>query len=698
MATQINLNICGDDHTSIAEVTLVGRTLTITMKDGTRHTVELPADKFLNTGRIHAGKLELTMSDGRNVEVDLQDIYDRLKPTVRSVALEGRTLTVTMTNDQTHTVTLPDDDRGVVKGVLAGSELQLQDAGDHTLSTVDLSSLIPAATADRFLKAVEYVKRNKQLKFTTGTSKTDTTDDESFTVNVADLLPVVAGTGLTGDGTTDTPLAVDLPTLVDNATIKVEGGKLKAEIPPQQGGLDCAAISQLPQKPWSRGTHVLAQDVDGQCFRLQAMDDIFTDVGVAMNANRVAGLTTDEFLITLTVTNSGVNPAPRTVLNLTRPSAPGYTVGQIQRSSHNAGTVNELNPNSWEILNLGAGGSVVLRIPVTGTDNGVYQFGAQVVVDGVDTNKLNNNASIALSIATPADPNINPSVDCPLITATDIATGKRLLVGSPAQQVTDGKVYVGFNAEKDRINMYMADDSLQGKRITLTGAKTVAVWSTKYQVTGPSTETDDVFVNTGGRRTSLIGRSFATFGAITMDSGVIEPSTGFITVGTGGYSFDPDTGELVINADVTTAVILARPQGNNCQWQLIRIAASSAMPAACTVNSPDGIQSRYGKMYRIRPVPATTLAVTGAITHLASGNAHSIAQDLYPTAIINHKKGTTKSYTLNASCDNYFNGHRTQGNVKIEPTNNRTSVVTVNANATASDNVKFKRIEVNIVD
>lgn len=89
--------------------------------------------------------------------------------------------------------------------VLSGSTLVLERV-DGTMYEVPLSSLVPAAKADQFLKKVEYNSTTQKLVFTVGNDlNTDTTKLE---VSVADLLPVVTGVGLQGNGTSSNPVRI----------------------------------------------------------------------------------------------------------------------------------------------------------------------------------------------------------------------------------------------------------------------------------------------------------------------------------------------------------------------------------------------------------------------------------------------------------------------------------------------------------
>jgi hypothetical protein len=103
----------------------------------------------------------------------------------------------------------PLKDAGISSGALVGSNLELTKA-DGTKITVAMSDLVPAAKADKFLKAVSYDSANKKLVFKIGNDQTDAED--TVEVSVSDLLPVVVGAGLEGDGTSANPIKLKTPT------------------------------------------------------------------------------------------------------------------------------------------------------------------------------------------------------------------------------------------------------------------------------------------------------------------------------------------------------------------------------------------------------------------------------------------------------------------------------------------------------
>lgn len=95
---------------------------------------------------------------------------------------------------------------GLKNAELVGTELKLT-KGDDTEVKVDLASLIPAAKADHFLKAVSFEATTNELVFTVGAKDTEEGQTVSR-VNVGDLVPVTVGNGLEGNGTAANPVKI----------------------------------------------------------------------------------------------------------------------------------------------------------------------------------------------------------------------------------------------------------------------------------------------------------------------------------------------------------------------------------------------------------------------------------------------------------------------------------------------------------
>lgn len=115
--------------------------------------------------------------------------------------------------------------KGVTDVTLTGPNL-IVTLQDGTSYTTPLSSLIPAAKADIFLKSV--ARNGENLVFTTGAAGV-TNADQTITVAIGDLLKTKAGDGLQGEGTTASPMSIKIDSTSSPAlTAGANGLKLDA--------------------------------------------------------------------------------------------------------------------------------------------------------------------------------------------------------------------------------------------------------------------------------------------------------------------------------------------------------------------------------------------------------------------------------------------------------------------------------------
>ena len=188
--------------------------------------------------------IRVTLGNDQSKDIDLSKLYTA-PVALKSVARNGTTLTFTDTAGNAHTVELdavPEVPVAYKDAKLNGSTLRFTDTAGAT-HDVNLASLIPASKADRFLSGVSYDKKTNTLMFRTSA---DGEADTTFEVNVSDLLPVAAGTGLQGDGTAASPLRLDVANLAggglvagagtlnvnyDPTTMELKNGKLAAKQP-----------------------------------------------------------------------------------------------------------------------------------------------------------------------------------------------------------------------------------------------------------------------------------------------------------------------------------------------------------------------------------------------------------------------------------------------------------------------------------
>ena len=134
---------------------------------------------------------------------------------------------------------------GVTGLTLQGTVLSVQTSdGDKT---VDLAPMLPQIAADAFLKNVQ--RQGNQIVFTVGI-KDDTSQDTTFSIDIADLAPVqadgitIVGNGANGDNLR-VQLSQDTPTHGNNLLKQAGGGLYVSET----DITDLIAANATPKEP-----------------------------------------------------------------------------------------------------------------------------------------------------------------------------------------------------------------------------------------------------------------------------------------------------------------------------------------------------------------------------------------------------------------------------------------------------------------
>ena len=506
----------------------------------------------------------------------------------------------------------PLKDADIVSGSIIGSNLELNKV-DGNKVLIPVGNLVPAVKADKFLKGVTYNEVSKKLVFTVGNDTDNTT--QTYEVSVADLLPIVVGNGLEGNGTTTNPakvkissnggLKVDstgisidknqLSNYVDGSTIIVNSeGKLQGSA--QSSGLDCEAIEQLPIKPWKKDTVVLAKQ-DGQCIRLKPNGDIFTDIVAELASSKhsieLPKNQTETVNLVATVTNAGTNPTGEVFVTLTKPQLGTYQLGTP--TTNNIGEV-KTGDLTWKIPSMASGKSLVITVPVTLSTVGSFSFGLQAT-STIDTNTTNNTKTFTFSVTSKnegTNTNYVPTgTDCPLIIATDLTHNQRLNVFTTGT----GENFKQFGKY---INVFADGRGFAGKQIKLEGASTVAVSSGNkldqpyYRVTGytdsntrgegtSATSSSSAFEDSGSSYSPskglVIAASRFEHGAAwakntnespnkLRDLGTFDPQTQIFTFHS---NLKLPTRNTFFNESPYHCVIWCRPAGKDCKWQGVPI-------------------------------------------------------------------------------------------------------------------------------
>ena len=152
---------------------------------------------------------------------------------------------------------------GVTGLTLQGTVLSVQTSdGDKT---VDLAPMLPQIAADAFLKNAE--RQGNQIVFTVGI-KDDTSQDTTFSIDIADLAPVqtdgitIVGNGANGDNLR-VQLSQDTPTHGNNLLKQAGGGLYVSET----DITDLIAANATPKEPRDiRLTNATGQTVVGYIY------------------------------------------------------------------------------------------------------------------------------------------------------------------------------------------------------------------------------------------------------------------------------------------------------------------------------------------------------------------------------------------------------------------------------------------------
>lgn len=103
----------------------------------------------------------------------------------------------------------PLKDNDITEATVQGTTLKLKKVNGEFIE-ISLVDLVPAQAKDLYLQNVSYQANQKQLVFTVGDG-VNPDNNLTYNVDVRDLLPVVSGNGLKGNGTSNDPLRIKTP-------------------------------------------------------------------------------------------------------------------------------------------------------------------------------------------------------------------------------------------------------------------------------------------------------------------------------------------------------------------------------------------------------------------------------------------------------------------------------------------------------
>lgn len=453
--------------------------------------------------------------------------------------------------------------------------------------------------------------------------------------------------------------------------------------PAQKAGLDCEAIAQLPQEQWEKGTSILANK-NGKCVRLVPSENFFQEIGVGIASNKVSAYTNEEFEVVVTVSNTGVGKNTLTDWVITKPVGGVYDVKDVRVTSNGVDRVETVSEFNYKLHGLASGGTAIARFKVVPKSTGTFQFSSTVTPNSaLDQDAKNNTASITLSATTKADPNYTPSVDCPLVTATELDSNTQLV--QLLTETLNGK-QTASAVLTNRGNLFANRETLKGLKIRLQNASTVVGYSNQYSYSSSYILSNDR-VSSGYVVDSDAGLSY---------SSTLNAEANGIKSGTDGYTFA--NGVLTITADVEVFAFSCRPQGSNCKWQSYMLATATA-PTSKTITTSavvggevtlEGTYERevavtHDYIASINIIPSTVTAITTREVRMSVSRTNRATR--VQKLVFRVRAGTAAS--LNYTSTNNYAVTHSLGKTTI--TENK---ITVAADAKPTDSVNTKYIQV----
>ena len=478
----------------------------------------------------------------------------------------------------------------------------------------------------------------------------------------------------------------------------------KGDASDAKAGLDCAAIDALPKKAWKKGTTVLAKQ-DGECIQLVPETSLISDLILGLSIDKPSSYVGDEAIVTLVASNLGEGTVDTATLDLQIPELTGIT---ITRKSYEADkvTVKETKGSTgYTLTNMQAGGSVKVTLALTLNEEGDYPIGGLITTDSpFEINKTNNRASVVLK----AKGKAQNKDTCDLIPIVDKETGVQLLSSTLDSA---GKVEIAYYGN-GRLNYFMTKDTLQGKTFKVTGAVSAAMFVMTNVAYDPATKVQNITKDTGGISSPIIFKEMPDnklrFSYYYGRNETVSGNPSKIPAGnerlTAFNNFTFANGELTINEDIKGAVILVKPQGNNCGWQAAHVFASYATELPCSndlVTSKSEYQVSDSKV--IGGVLPNTQVVdtksTGYLTVNIAQTGSFLAQAFNfvdKMKILEVPAGKKTVKTVTSTCADFKED--LQGDISTEVSNEgKTVKITVSASAKAGSELIVGNIQVRVV-
>ena len=465
-----------------------------------------------------------------------------------------------------------------------------------------------------------------------------------------------------------------------------------------KSGFDCSSIDQLPERPWKKGTTLLAKQ-DGQCVRLSSFDTFFQEIGVGITASRTNGFTGEEYRVVVTVTNTGEGTNELTNLNISKPEGLGvaYDIKDLETSKVQVGEIERVDDFSYNIKNTKKGGTAIIRFTVVPKALGNYQFTAMVNPNSaLDKDLGNNTSTIVLNAQTKTDANLEVSEECPIVELTDVATGTVLgQAHTDVDNVGGKKVNRRIATRWGKLagpgSIFYVDRDSQGLQLRLSHPATIICTGVKV----PAGYSESVFTKSGFKTyiADFIIDSNKNSQQTSLEHDAIFKVSNYTE--TANITVAENAQDITINGDYKAIILLVKPRGKNCALQgwVLSFSKPTAPRSIELTDVQGGTVSKasrvvektsdYTSIIRADKGKYQTVPETPSATFLSNPTETLVS-------VLKVKAGTAASANIN------WNGLpllKTSGLVTITDTG-----VTVSANATSADSVKSQYLDVVIED
>ena len=455
-----------------------------------------------------------------------------------------------------------------------------------------------------------------------------------------------------------------------------DGSTVEIEKSAPATGLDCAAIDALPEKPWKKGTTLLAKQ-DGECIRLAAFDSIFQEVGVGITADKTNSFTNEEYKVVVTVSNTGEGKNDLTNLNIVGPAnTTDYEVKDVAFTKSEAGEVEQVDNFTYNIRGLKKGGTVKVKFTVVPKVKGTYQFTAAVNPNSALDKDIGNNNATLLLRADLANKAITGK-NCPAITLTEKATNAVMVQMEPVVKSGNPVFASGdyrYLPEAKYINVITGRNTLKGVTFTSDVDITAITRAVKSDRNGSYG-----YLGTHDGSISIELDNIGTGGGQQFDSeltpnAVHAKTTDSITV---------SGREITVTEDVNAMTLLIRPRDAGCYWQAYVIFCEKVPKAEkISVTNLNGGKLSTKKTPKVTPrIKAPQNIVDTGLQEL-----ELITDGYVEKQIVTVKKGTEATATLDFGKLTKF-----YSSGLVEITGNS---LTVSANATPSDSIRSTYLDV----